>query len=93
MGLWPSNSIILLFCFVLIGSFVLALRYERERITQKFLQNWNYFRNSWCKYERGKRRRKVTFEEETAVVEIDEEERDYGATAKVTQGLVRGINN
>lgn len=38
---------------------------------------------SWFKYERGKRRRKVTFEEETAVVEIDDEERDYGATAKV----------
>ena len=57
----------------------------RERITQKFLQNRNYFLNSWWKYERGKRRRKVTFEEETAVVEIDEEERDYGATAKVTK--------
>ena len=42
------------------------------------------FLNSWCKYERGKRRRKVTFEEETAVVEIDEEDRDYGATDKVT---------
>ena len=26
----------------------------------------------------------MTFEEETAVVEIDEEEPDYGATAKVT---------
>ena len=58
----------------------------RERITY-YLEIeilTNYLLDSWCRYERGKRRRKVTFEEETAVVEIDEEERDYGATAKVT---------
>ena len=56
----------------------------RERITYYLEILTNYFLDSWCRYERGKRRRKVTFEEETAVVEIDEEERDYGATAKVT---------
>ena len=38
MTLWPSNSIILLFCLVLIGSFVLALRYER------WLLAWNFYK-------------------------------------------------
>ena len=56
----------------------------REKLPRNSYKIGIIFLNSWWRYERGKRRRKVTFEEETAVVEIDEEDRDYGATAKVT---------